>query len=118
MADVGAMSAAVFYTASILMLVGVRSWQQQRITGTAGFNGLLPPCCSPAKYRSGSSRSRTWWPCIRSATPATRAGLADSYPFLADCATPPTVPPTPHPALGAAGQAPVTPPRGCPVGEQ
>lgn len=40
MADVGAISATVLYTAAILMLLGVRSWRQHRITGTAGFNGF------------------------------------------------------------------------------
>ncbi len=40
MADVGATSATVLYTAAILMLLGVRSWQQYRMPGTPGFNGF------------------------------------------------------------------------------
>lgn len=40
MAEVGAVSAAVLYAAAIVMLLGVRSWQQHRTIGTAGFNGF------------------------------------------------------------------------------
>lgn len=35
-----AVSAAVLYAVAILMLFGVRSWQQYRATGAAGFNGF------------------------------------------------------------------------------
>ena len=40
MADLGAAAATVVYTAAILVLLGVRSWQQYRKTGSAGFNGF------------------------------------------------------------------------------
>lgn len=40
MGEVGAVSAAALYAAAIVMLLGVRSWQQHRSTGTAGFNGF------------------------------------------------------------------------------
>lgn len=40
MAEVGAVSAAVLYGAAIVLLLAVRSWQQHRTTGTAGFNGF------------------------------------------------------------------------------
>lgn len=40
MTDVAAVSAAVLYAVAILMLFGVRSWQQYRATGAAGFNGF------------------------------------------------------------------------------
>lgn len=40
MADMGAALAAVTYTAAILVLLGVRSWQQYQKTGSTGFNGF------------------------------------------------------------------------------
>ena len=40
MADVGAVSAGLMYAAAMIILLGVRSWQQYRATGTAGFNGF------------------------------------------------------------------------------
>ncbi|MGB5951629.1 MAG: isoprenylcysteine carboxylmethyltransferase family protein [Ornithinimicrobium sp.] len=40
MTDLGAAWATVVYTAAILVLLGVRSWQQYRKTGSAGFNGF------------------------------------------------------------------------------
>lgn len=40
MADVGAVSAVLLYAAALIILLGVRSGQHYRATGTTGFNGF------------------------------------------------------------------------------
>ena len=40
MADAGATGAAVLYCAAVVVLLGMRSWQQWRATGSTGFNGF------------------------------------------------------------------------------
>lgn len=52
MADLGPAWATVVYTVAILVLLGVRSWQQYHKTGSAGFNGFRT-AKSPAARNAG-----------------------------------------------------------------
>lgn len=54
MGDVGAALAAALYAASIVILLGVRSWRQRRATGSTGFTGLRGARTPMARVGGGS----------------------------------------------------------------
>ena len=66
MPDLGATLALVLYAGGAVVLFGVRSWQQRRLTGSAGFNGF--------------SRNRSAW--------AKAAGMMFGVALLAGLAAP------------------------------